>query len=262
MATFNPSILKKPRWILAIVIGLLISVSFVRLAFWQLDRLDERREMNTTIEARSSGPARPLESILGQYGGDVDAMVFRRAIVEGTYMRDDELFSIGRTIHTQPATLVATPLALDDGTVLIVVRGFVPANTSGPPAEGYEPPGARVALVGRIDDGEDGARIGEPEPPDGVLRSLSRLDLEYIDQWMEGDVLPISLLLEEQVPSNLEGVPVQVPTEELSEGSHLGYAVQWFAFAIIVFVGVGALIHRAGTSEELSGTEQDRASQP
>ncbi len=199
---------------------------------------------------------------MGQYGADVDAMVFRRTTVEGTYMRDDEIFSIGRTSHAQPATLVATPLALDDGTVLIVVRGFVPAETSGPPAEGYEPPRGRVALVGRIDDGEDGPRIGEPDPPDGVLRSLSRLDLEFIDRWMEGDVLPISLLLEEQVPADLEGAPVQVSIEELSEGSHLGYAVQWFAFSIVVFVGVGALIRRAGMTEELSGTEQDRASRP
>ncbi|RLE12233.1 MAG: hypothetical protein DRJ28_09405, partial [Actinobacteria bacterium] len=63
MATFDPLILKQPRWILAIVVGVVITLAFVRLGFWQLDRLDERRVANTTSEARMSEPVRPLEGI-------------------------------------------------------------------------------------------------------------------------------------------------------------------------------------------------------
>jgi cytochrome oxidase assembly protein ShyY1 len=33
----------------------------------------------------------------------------------------------------------------------------------------------------------------------------------------------------------------------LSEGRHLGYALQWFSFAAIVGVGVGVLLWRAGS---------------
>ena len=159
-------------------------------------------------------------------------------------------------------TLIATPLDRDDGTVLIVIRGLVPLGTSGPPAQGYEPPEGRVVLEGRLDDGEAPSAIGEPDPAGGKLTSLSRLDLEYIDKWVDGDVLPITLMLEDQDPQDPGGVPVRIPSEVLTEGSHLGYAVQWFAFALIVLVGVAALVYRAGTAESVSETEMDRTSQP
>lgn len=258
---FDTSILKEPRWIVAVIVGVLISLVFIRLGMWQLDRLEERRDFNATVDARSAEPARPLEGIVGQYEGRVDEMNHRRASVEGVYRIEDEFFSVGRLVDETSGTLIATPLDLDDGTVLIVVRGLVPPGTPGPPAQGYEPPEGRVVLEGRLDDGEAATAIGEPEPPDGDLVSLSRLDLEYIDTWVDGDVLPMTLMLENQDPKDPEGVPVRVPSEVLTEGSHLGYAVQWFAFALIVLVGVAALVFRAGTTESVNETEMDRTSQ-
>jgi hypothetical protein len=64
---FDKRVLKQPRWIAAIIIGLLISVTFVRLGLWQLDRLDERRAENATIEGRMVEPPRPFVGIIGQY---------------------------------------------------------------------------------------------------------------------------------------------------------------------------------------------------
>jgi surfeit locus 1 family protein len=251
---------KQPRWILAIVVGVVITAGFVRLGFWQLDRLDQRRETNATIEGRLSEPTRPLEGILGHYGDDVDEMLYRRARVEGVYRIDDEFVSIGRIVSDESGILVATPLDLADGSVLIIVRGLVPPDTSGPPAQGYEPPLGTVSLVGRIDDGEEPLRIGESDPQDGHLEALSRIDLAYIDQWVDGDVLPITLILEEQSPTDRRAGPIRVPPDELTEGSHLGYAIQWFSFAIIVGVGVGLLVHRAGTRDDPNEGDPDRAS--
>lgn len=231
------------------VVGALLALLFIRLGLWQLDRLDERRESNAVIEARSAEQPRALAALIGQIGMDPAELAFRPAIVEGEYRTDLEFFSIGRTYDDVTGTLVATPLQLSDGSLLTVIRGLVPAGTQGPPAVGYEPPQGQVSLVGRLDDGEEPSRLGESDPEDGKLTSLSRLDLEYIDAWIEGDVLPILLLLDEQTPAS-EPAPATVPSEALTEGSHLGYAVQWFAFAAIVVVGVGLLVRRAGTTRE------------
>lgn len=259
---FDSKVLLQVRWILAIVVGIVFALVFVRLALWQLDRLEEVRAFNATVEARSSEPPRPLEGILGQYGSHVDAMLHRTAVVEGVYRTSDEFFSIGRTAGDVQGDLVATPLDLADGTVLIVVRGLLPPGAAGPPAQGYEPPMGLVSLVGRIDDGEDPTRIGESAPEDGRLESLSRLDLVYIDRWLDGDVLPITLILEEQAPPDQNGTPLRMPQEELTEGSHLGYAVQWFAFTIIVVVGVAVLVYRAGRRDDPIEADRDGASQP
>lgn len=188
-----------------------------------------------------------MEGLVGQYGMDPASLVYRNTTVEGVYVPDAEIFSIGRTYDDVRGTLVATPLQLDDGSLLIVVRGLVPSDTDGPPAAGYAPPTGRVVAIGSIDDGEEPLRIGEPAPEDGAVRTLSRLDLAYVDRWTAGDVLPISLVLAEQIPPSEEGSPIAIPADELSEGRHLGYALQWFAFAVIVLVGVGVLLWRAAS---------------
>jgi len=248
MSHFRLSILREPRWILAIVVGAVLVFGFVRLGLWQLDRLQERRISNALIELRQTEASQSLEALFSQYGEDPEDLIYRQVTVSGRYVTSDEFFSVGRRFDDIAGTMVLTPLELADGSLMIVVRGLVPTDTPGPPAQGYEPPTGVVTLSGRIDDGEEPFRIGEPDPVDGVLQSISRVDLAYIDLWLDGEVRQISLTLSEQNPANPGSQPIPVPTEVLSEGRHLGYAVQWFAFAIIVGVGVAALVRREGTT--------------
>lgn len=247
MASFDTATLREPRWILAIIFGLFLAVAFVWLGLWQLSRLEERQAYNAAVAARVDGDQRPFEGLVGQYGNDPGALVDRNAVVTGRYVIADEFFSVGRNYDGLTGTLVMTPFELDNGSVMIIVRGLVPVGTPGPPAVGYETPGGIVSLTGRLDDGEEPLRIGEPPPEDGVLSQLSRVDLAYIDAWYEGDVLPVDLILETQAPPNADESPIPVPRSELNEGRHLGYAVQWFAFAVIAVVGIVALVWRAGT---------------
>ena len=257
MASFDTATLRKPRWILAIIFGLLLTALFVRLGLWQLSRLEERQTYNTTVAARVDGDSRPFEGLMGQYGGDPEALVDRNAVVTGRYINADEFFSVGRNYDGLTGTLVMTPLELDDGSIMIIVRGLVPVGTPGPPAAGYETPVGVVSLTGRLDDGEEPLRIGEPPPDDGVLSQISRVDLEYIDTWYEGGVLPVDLILETQEPPDADESPIPVPRSELNEGRHLGYAVQWFAFAVIAIVGSVALVWRAGTARSSAETSRE-----
>jgi cytochrome oxidase assembly protein ShyY1 len=181
----------------------------------------------------------------------------RQAIVTGRYLNDDEFFSIGRTYDGVSGTMVLTPLELEDGSVMIVVRGLVPVGTEGPPAAGYEVPQGQVTVTGRLDDGEEPLRIGEPPPDSGVIEGISRIDLAYIDQYYARDVLPVDIVLETQQPGNEDSAPFPIPVEELTEGRHLGYAVQWFAFAVVALVGTVVLIWRAGTERPTSENEME-----
>lgn len=228
------------------LVAALVGIACVRLGVWQLDRLDERRERNAQIQERLDEPARPLAGLRAQYADDPEALAYRKALVEGVYRPTEEFVSVGRVYGDVKGELVATPLDLSDGSVLIVVRGIVPGDTPGPPMVGYEVPPTPVVLQGRLSAGEEPSRIAEPLPAGGSLTSLSRLDLAYIDELIDGDVLPFALLLDEQRPSGVGSQPARIPNEELTEGSHLGYAVQWFAFALIAIAGGFGLIWRAG----------------
>ena len=241
------------------MVGLFLAAAFVRLGAWQLSRLDERRTYNAAVAARADKEPRPLEGLVGQFGDDPSALVDRNAIVTGRYINGDEFYSVGRNYDGLTGTLVMTPLVLDTGSIMIVVRGLVPVGTAGPPAAGYETPPGLVTLTGRLDDGEEPLKIGEPPPDNGILTQISRVDLAYIDTWYDGDVLPINLILEDQNPADSGEAPIPVPRSELDEGRHLGYAVQWFAFVLIVVVGVVALVWRAGTGDVSAETDPESA---
>lgn len=239
-----------------------MSLMFVRLGAWQLDRLGERRTENQVIEARLAEPSQPLVGLLGVSGGDVGAVVHRRATAVGEFRTDAEFFSIGRTYGALTGTLVATPFDLEDGSVLIVVRGLVPPGTPGPPAEGYGPASGPMVVEGMLLSGEQPTAIGERGPEDAALVSVSRLDLVHIDEYVEGDVLPVSMVLERTSVPNPNETPAPIPEQLLTEGRHLGYAVQWFGFALIVAIGVGTLVYRAGSSEAVTETGSDRTPLP
>jgi surfeit locus 1 family protein len=232
------------------VVAGLVALACVRLGFWQLDRLDERRERNAQVQSRMDEPARPVAGLRSDFADSPSDIAYRHAIVEGTYRPSDEFVSVGRAYGDLKGKLVATPLDLLDGSVLIVVRGIVPGDTPGPPAQGYETPTSPVILEGRLSAGEEPSRISEPAPVGGELTSLNRLDLDYVDEWIGGDVLPFALLLDTQVPQGQASQPVPIPSEELTEGSHLGYAVQWFAFGIIALAGGIGLVLRAGRKSD------------
>ncbi len=204
-------------------------------------------------------PPGSFDGLVGQYGADPDALIYRQAIVTGRYMTSDEFFSVGRNYNGVTGTLVMTPLELDDGSIMIIVRGLVPVGTKGPPADGYLPPVGTVTLTGRLDDGEEPLRIGESPPENGTIESISRVDLAYIDEWSEGDVLPVDLLLDTQQPAGANAMPITIPAPELSEGKHLGYAVQWFAFALMALVGAAVLVWQAGTEKSKDGASQESA---
>ena len=76
--------LLRPKWIgfhLLVVAGI---VAMINLGFWQLRRLDQRREFNATIEARYDAAPVDLDDLVG---GTADEQVaWRPVAAHGTYL--------------------------------------------------------------------------------------------------------------------------------------------------------------------------------
>jgi cytochrome oxidase assembly protein ShyY1 len=125
---------------------------------------------------------------------------------------------------------VVTPLELDDGSILLVVRGFLPLGIDVPlPPEGT----VRVIGTSRMSEARQSVDLTTSA---GEVRELFRFDIDRIAQQIDGNVLPLALYAEASDPAEdrlLE--PIARPT--LSEGSHLSYAIQWLIFAAAVVVG-------------------------
>lgn len=233
MAVSRPSarFLLSPRWLLSHVLVALLVVTMVNLGFWQLRRLDEKRDRNELIEARTEMPVVPVEELLplGDDGAVGEAR-FRRVTAEGTYDDGGTVVVRNRSQDGVAGAWLVTPLELDDGSRVGVLRGFVGLGGDGVPVEA-PPPEGRVAVEGLVVD---------PDSFDGTApRDVAPL-LE------EAGVRPGLVLATGSEPPEPAGAEeglagpsslVPVPPPELSEGNHLSYAVQWFIFSTIAVVG-------------------------
>ena len=87
--------LLSPRWLLSHLFVLLLVVTMVSLGFWQLRRLDEKRDRNALIEARMEQPVEPVEDVLAP-GAEPRSATPGSAQVTATGTYDDDATVIVR----------------------------------------------------------------------------------------------------------------------------------------------------------------------
>lgn len=145
----------------------------------------------------------------------------------------------GRSLEGLPGHWVVTPLVLEDGNAALVIRGWVPFDRQEAPVADAAPPNGSTTVRGflRPDEG-DGSTVPDA---DGVV---GRVDVRGIGSALPYRVLVLPIQLTEQDPPQPSELPVRIGWPELSEGPHLSYAIQWFAFATIAVVGAIVLAGR------------------
>ena len=212
----------------------LVTAVFVRLGLWQVGRLEERRASNRAALAARAEPPLTLGA-----GADWTAEELSGRWVEatGAYDHEHEIVIRGQAFQGSPGVLVVTPLRLaaSDSAVL-VLRGFVPA-----------PDAVRVDLDSLREPGTVRVKgLASPLPSDGGQplehngrTTWARLDLAALRERLPYPILPV--LVRQSPNAALRGQPRRLPAPELSDGPHLSYAVQWFAFAAMA-VAFGVLV--------------------
>jgi len=94
---------------------------FVRLGFWQLSRLAERRAFNVTVTERLSLAPQPL----GMLSTDTAVGHYRRISAAGTFDFDREVLLAGRSHNGSPGVNLLTPLRTGAGdSAVLVNRGW------------------------------------------------------------------------------------------------------------------------------------------
>ncbi|HEX7165680.1 MAG TPA: SURF1 family protein [Acidimicrobiales bacterium] len=227
----------RPRWIAGHVLVAVAVAVMVSLAFWQFRRLDERKAQNERVAERMAAPEVDLGEVAGEPLRDVE---FRTVAATGTFDGAHDVLVGFRTRNGLPGYHVVTSLVLDDGTAVLVNRGFVPLDLAERWRDEPAPAGPqRVVgiLRGSYDARTDTATPGE----DGAPPKLNAVDVDAIDPYVPRDLLPFHVELQSPVPP---GFPEPLPPLDLGEGPHLSYAIQWLSFATVAAVGWGFVLRR------------------
>jgi surfeit locus 1 family protein len=249
----------KPRWIVSHIFVATMVVLFVIAGFWQLNRLQEKRDRNARVMARTAQPVTDAGDLAepGDYAGAKD-LEFRRASATGTYLADQEILVRSRSRDSAPGSWILTPLELADGTAVVVNRGWIPngGEFESVPAR-YRAPAGEVSVTGLVRTTETRGRFGPKDPKQGTLKDLARADVARLDQQVDEDLQPFYLQLQEQDPAVGRGDPQPVPAPELDEGPHLSYALQWFTFALMTLIIYPLILRRRAREIEREALEAE-----
>ena len=238
------------QWWKTTVLVIAAVAVMVRLGFWQLDRLDQRRAFNSRVEAQLAEPTLELEDENLEL--DLYNMEYRDAIIVGEYDHERQVVLRNQDWQGRLGVHLLTPLVINGSQQAVLVdRGWIPYEdfTAGK-LDQFDNPGL-VEVNGTVRRSQSKSLIGGradqiPAPGEAPLMIWNWINVSGIAGQMPYDLLPVYLL---SSPShNSDQMPYRSTLElDLSEGSHLGYAFQWFIFAAILAIGYPLYIRKEET---------------
>lgn len=229
---------KRP-WLGPVLLALVVTGTLVMigLGVWQLQRLVARRVLNTRITALMAQPP----ALLNGPAGDVPE--YTPVLATGVYDFANEIVVRNRAYEQQPGVHLLTPLRLQGSEQAVLVdRGWIP-YTQADPAEraAYAGPSGLVTVTGLARSSQTRSFFLLPVDPT-ASPAAPRLEAWFwINILQIQDQTPYPLL-----PFFVEAAPRAGPATlplsnfediDLSDGPHLSYAIQWFAFAVILMAG-------------------------
>jgi len=215
------------KWLALSVLLLVCLGAFGWLGSWQWSRAEQSASPASSPTGADGGSPTSLDDVYSPGEPVPVASVGDRIRVVGEYRSVDQLLVPQRELDDQLGYWVVTPLEMDDGSIIPVVRGW----TAEPSATADAPTG-KVVVIGVLEASESQAqRGGLPELlPVGQVGAVSSAEL--LSLW-EGDLYQGFVLLDDQRPrSTLAAVPpAELAADSGWSWQNLAYAIQWWLFA-------------------------------
>ncbi len=241
--------LRKRDWSFILLI-IVVTAACIRLGFWQLERLEQRQAEIQRVEAKLDNPPVKVATTV-----IAPAFAYQPAFAVGEFDTQDQILIENQSLDGQPGFHLVTPLRLvrAEGAIL-VDRGWIPFE------DGIEGNLGQFNVSGMVEvkgilipsvEQPDWSFLADPapEPGEAPLQTWRFLTVDLIRRQVD---FPLAALILVQTEALEDGpaLPRPDPRIDLDEGPHLGYAIQWFAFASIAIIGGTLWIRRQITSNE------------
>ncbi|MCG2628966.1 SURF1 family protein [Bradyrhizobium sp. WYCCWR 13023] len=212
------------------VLSLIAFVVLMALGVWQVERRAWKLALIDRVEQRVHAPAQPLPSRTSWPTISAANDEYRHVDVSGRFLHDRETL-VQAVTEEGPGYWVLTPLQRDDGTTVLINRGFVPSERRDPSTRQGGNPDGRVVVAGLL-------RVTEPKG--GFLRD----NVPQHNRWYSRDVAAIAaardlqnvapFFIDADAGSQSAGGPIGGLTVIRFPNNHLIYALTWFALAFML----------------------------
>jgi surfeit locus 1 family protein len=229
-----------PRGPLALILlalfGLCLFVGFIELGNWQVRRLAWKHDLIARVDQRVHAPpiAPPTRDQWPQVNAEHDE--YRHVRVSGEFLHDRQTL-IWAASDEGSGFFVVTPLRLADGSIVLVNRGFAPADWCGRDGHCSPGPSGPVTVTGLLRMSEPSTLFRRNDPAHNswytrdvsaiaAARGLAQVAPYFIDQdatpaasdasvhtWPEGGTAVINF------PNN-----------------HLSYLITWYLMALLTLI--------------------------
>jgi surfeit locus 1 family protein len=215
-------------WLTAL--SLAAFATLVGLGIWQIERRDWKLALIDRVERRIHAPASQMPSPAFWPAVTAASDEYRHVSASGRFLFDRETL-IKAVTDEGAGYWLLTPLQRDDGTTVLVNRGFVPAGLHGSSTPRAGDPQGLVSITGLL-------RM--TEPGGGFLRTNDPVN----ERWYSRDLAAIAAArgLRETAPFFIDadaapdaGVyPIGGLTVVRFPNNHLIYALTWFTLAFML----------------------------
>lgn len=236
------------QWVILTLLGLALIPAMIELGFWQLHRHESRVAHNELISASLAARPVPFDELSGTGRPPAEDDQFRTARATGRFDTRHEAVVRQRTGADEKSIgyFVLTPLVREDGSAVLVNRGWIEADgdlTRFPDVPA--PPRGEVTVTGRVMLDETSEASGIKDKPGLPDRQVMLIDSRERAEALGRPVLRGYLQLTDVSPEPRDRKPQLIPEPDHSSiGAHMAYAVQWWLFAAGVPVGWVVLVRR------------------
>ncbi len=218
---------------------------FISLGFWQLHRAEIKQDLESAFKTRLNSPPITL-SQLEPKKTDIQYYPIK---ANGYYDTQYSYFLDNKTYKGQVGYEVITLFHSErEKKALLVNRGWVPAGADRSHLPVIKTPNTAVFIAGSAY--QPSARpfllSHADEKQTTWPKRIEAIQLDKISQALDQPIYPFVFLLSKESLGGFvrDWQPVSMPSYK-----HIGYAVQWFSFAITLFIIVVVLKQRSKKHE-------------
>lgn len=230
--------LLSPRWILIHIGVALLVFLMLNLGFWQLNRLDKKRDFNSVLSAHSSTPVQTLDSAVPAKWNTAEGE-WKRVSVSGTYDFSKAVTVINRSQDGTAGYNSVVPFTSLNNRTILVNRGFVPLVMEAP-----EAPTGKIEIVGYLRASQTRSALGPIDSKEPGTTEFQRLDIPLISAHVGKTIEPMFLQLIAESPDDASQWPAKVALPPLDQGTHMSYALQWFFFCLVALTAWVVVVRR------------------
>ena len=209
----------------AAIAGIVITAM---LGNWQLNRAAQKADLQMRLQQAARGPA----VAIGRETTDADTLLYHPVTARGQFDAPRTVYIDNRVHQGTVGYLIVSPLRLTGGDRYVLVqRGWVAAGPDRKSLPAVATPPGEVEIAGVATPGNPPLFELSSQVQTGNL--WQNLTVDRYRQQFGIDLQPIIIQQHNELPDGLVR-DWQLPS--LGIERHRGYAVQWFAMALVILI--------------------------